>query len=119
MSGGGVRQSNRTDNASAKMATSTGVLQGDTGVAAVDDRTQIIVVAQAYGTGSEHDLLLPAVDARARDEAHDPDDVRAARLYVRCGRTHVRVSGGERALSQGRVTHRERRCLRAISRHGA
>ena len=62
---GTVRQSNRTDNESAKMATSTGVIQGDTGVAAVDDRTQIIVVAQAYGTGSEHDLLLPVVDALA------------------------------------------------------
>ena len=62
---GTVRQSNRTDNDSAKMATSNGVIQGDTGVAAVDERTQIIVVGQAYGMGSEHDLLLPVVDALA------------------------------------------------------
>ncbi len=60
---GGVRQSNRTDNDSAKMATGNGGIQGHTGVAAVDSHAQIIVVAQAHGTGSEHDLLLPVVDA--------------------------------------------------------
>jgi transposase len=60
---GGVRQSNRTDNESAKMATGKGVIQGYTGVAAVDATAQIIVEAQAHGTGSEHDLLLPVVKA--------------------------------------------------------
>ena len=62
---GTVRQSNRTDTDSAKMATAKGVIQGYTGVAAVDDRAQIIVVAQAHGTGSEHELLVPVVDALA------------------------------------------------------
>jgi transposase len=62
---GSVRKSNRTDNDSAKMATSKGVIQGYTGVAAVDDRHQIIVEAQAHGTGSEQELLLPVVDATA------------------------------------------------------
>jgi transposase len=60
---GGVHQNNRTDNDSAKMAIGKGVIQGYTGVAAVDDRAQIIVVAQAHGTGSEQELLLPVVDA--------------------------------------------------------
>ena len=60
---GTVRQSNRTDTDSAKMATAKGVIQGYTGVAAVDDRAQIIVVAQAHGTGSAHELLVPIVDA--------------------------------------------------------
>ena len=60
---GTVRQSNRTDHDSAKMATSKGVIQGYTGVAAVDAQAQIIVVAQAHGTGSEHELLVPVVDA--------------------------------------------------------
>lgn len=55
--------SNRTDNESAKMATSKGVIQGYTGVAAVDDKNQIIVSAEAHGTGSEHELLLPAIEA--------------------------------------------------------
>ena len=60
---GAVRKSNRTDNESAKMATSKGVIQGYTGVAAVDAKHQIIVEAQAHGTGSEQELLLPVVKA--------------------------------------------------------
>jgi hypothetical protein len=43
------------------MATSKGVIQGYTGVAAVDARHQIIVEAQAHGTGSEQELLIPVV----------------------------------------------------------
>ena len=62
---GGVRKSNRTDNESAKMATDKGVIQGYTGVAAVDAKHQIIVDAQAHGTGSEQELLLPVVEALA------------------------------------------------------
>ena len=62
---GGIRKSNRTDNDSAKMATSKGVIQGYCGVAAVDDRHQIIVEAQAHGTGSEQELLMPIVEATA------------------------------------------------------
>lgn len=45
------------------MATSKGVIQGCTGVAAVDARHQIIVDAQAHGTGSEQELLIPVVRA--------------------------------------------------------
>jgi hypothetical protein len=60
---GKVIKSNRTDNESAKMATSKGVIQGYTGVAAVDDRHQIIVEAQAHGSGTEQALLLPIVTA--------------------------------------------------------
>jgi len=60
---GTIRKSNRTDNESAKMATSKGVIQGYTGVAAVDARHQIIVEAQAHGTGSEQELLIPMVKA--------------------------------------------------------
>lgn len=60
---GAVRKSNRTDNDSAKMATSKGVIQGYTGVAAVDAKHQIIVEAQAHGTGSEQELLIPVVEA--------------------------------------------------------
>jgi transposase len=60
---GAVRKSNRTDNDSAKMATGKGVIQGYTGVAAVDGKHQIIVAAQAHGTGSEQELLVPLVKA--------------------------------------------------------
>ena len=59
---GAIRKSNRTDNESAKMATSKGVIQGYCGVAAVDDKHQIIVDAQAYGTGSEQELLIPVIN---------------------------------------------------------
>ncbi len=60
---GSIRKSNRTDNQSAKMATGKGVIQGYTGVAAVDGKHQIIVEAQAHGTGSEQELLLPLIQA--------------------------------------------------------
>ncbi|MEO8158291.1 MAG: IS1182 family transposase [Betaproteobacteria bacterium] len=60
---GSIRKSNRTDNDSAKMATGKGVIQGYTGVAAVDGKCQIIVEAQAHGTGSEQELLVPVVEA--------------------------------------------------------
>ena len=60
---GAIRKSNRTGNDSAKMATSKGVIQGYTGAAAVDARHQIIVDAQAHGTGSEQELLVPVVKA--------------------------------------------------------
>jgi transposase len=62
---GSPRKSNRTDNESAKMATSAGVVQGYTGVAAVDSAHQIIVHAHAHGSGAEHDVLVPVVDAIA------------------------------------------------------
>lgn len=62
---GAVRLSNRTDPDSAKMATGKGVVQGYTAVAAVDARAQIIVDAQAHGTGTEQVLLLPVVAALA------------------------------------------------------
>ena len=66
---GAIRKSNRTDHESAKMATAKGVIQGCCGVAAVYGAYQIIVDAQAHGTGSEQELLLPllkATDARLR-----------------------------------------------------
>ncbi len=56
-------KSNRTDNDSAKMATDKGVIQGYTGVAAVDAKHQIIIGAQAHGTGAEQALLMPMVEA--------------------------------------------------------
>jgi len=61
----GVRQSNRTDNESAKLATDKGVIQGYTAVAAVDAQAQIVVSAQAHGTGNEHELLMPVIDELA------------------------------------------------------
>jgi len=39
------------------------VIQGCTAVAAVDSRSQIIVAAQAHGSGSEQNVLLPVVQS--------------------------------------------------------
>ncbi len=60
---GAIRKSNVTDNDSAKMATSKGVIQGYTAVAAVDSKAQVIVAAQAHGSGSEQSVLLPIVES--------------------------------------------------------
>jgi transposase len=59
---GKPRKSNITDNESAKMKTSHGVIQGYDGVTAVDGKHQIIVHAEAFGDPQEHDLLKPMVE---------------------------------------------------------
>ena len=48
-----ILKSNVTDNESAKMPTSHGVIQGYTGIAAVDGTHQVIVEAQAHGQAHE------------------------------------------------------------------
>lgn len=60
---GKPRKSNVTDNESAKMKTSHGVLQGYDGVAAVDDQHQVVVHAEAFGEAQEHDLFQPMLQA--------------------------------------------------------
>ena len=62
---GGLRKSNLTDHESAKLATDKGVIQGYSGIAVVDAAHQIIVEAQAHGTGSEQELLIPVLQACA------------------------------------------------------
>jgi len=101
-----VRKSNRTDNESAGMATSKGFIQGYTGVAAVDMARQILVVAQAHGTGSEQELLVPIVEAtcasatnasrRKRASTHQRDARRmgdALPRWNRCSALYGRTSG--------------------------
>ncbi len=65
-------QSNITDNESAKMKTSRGVIQGYTGVAAVDSKHQVVVSAEAFGQGQEHGLLEPMVEKI--EEAFEKDE---------------------------------------------
>ncbi len=55
-------KSNITDNESAKMKTSHGVIQGYNGVAMVDDKHQVIVHAEAFGAAQEHDILEPMIE---------------------------------------------------------
>ena len=54
-------KSNITDNDSAKVKTSKGVIQGYNGVAMVDGKHQVIVSGEAFGAAQEHDLLKPMV----------------------------------------------------------
>ena len=55
-------KSNVTDNESAKMATSKGVIQGYGAQAAVDNKHQVIVAAQVIGAVAEHGALLPMIE---------------------------------------------------------
>ncbi|MCV4633468.1 hypothetical protein OFB83_33235, partial [Escherichia coli] len=48
-----------------------GVVQGYTGVATVDAAHQIVVDAQAHGTGLEQELLLPVIDASSAQRRPD------------------------------------------------
>lgn len=59
---GHVRKSNITDNDSAKMKTSKGVMQGYNGLALVDDKHQVVVAGEAFGEGQEHALLQPVLE---------------------------------------------------------
>ena len=59
---GQAKKSNITDNDSAKMKTSKGVIQGYNGVALVDDKRQVVVAAEAFGEGQEHALLQPVLE---------------------------------------------------------
>jgi transposase len=58
---GNVKKSNITDNESAKMPSSQGVIQGYNGVAIAEAKHQIIVHAEAFGQGPEKDLLKPLI----------------------------------------------------------
>ena len=75
---GKPKKSNITDNDSAKMKTSHGVIQGYDGVTTVDGKHQVIVHAAAFGEAQEHDLLQPMVEgtrenfqAISRDKTED------------------------------------------------
>ncbi len=55
-------QSNVTDNESAKMATSHGVLQGYNANAMVDDKNQIITSAKVFGSGTDTKAMAPMLE---------------------------------------------------------
>lgn len=60
-------QSNITDNESAKMLTSHGVLQGYIAAATVDAKNQIITHAEAFGKGQEHELFQPMIEGTKKN----------------------------------------------------
>ena len=56
-----IVKSNITDNESAKMKTSKGIIQGYNGVTMVDDKSQVIVAAEAFGHSHEQAVLEPMI----------------------------------------------------------
>jgi transposase/C4-type Zn-finger protein len=82
---GRVVQSNITDNESAKMKTSHGVIQGYTGVAAVDTKHQVIVGAKAYGQGQEHGLLEPSIEQAHANLNHSEKQKRTVKITADSG----------------------------------
>lgn len=84
----GEAQSNITDNESAKMKTSHGVIQGYNGMALVDDKNQVVVCAEAFGSGHEHELLEPMIEAakvNARALGFSDDYFRNKRIIADTG----------------------------------
>lgn len=55
-------QSNVTDNQSAKMVSSHGVVQGYNANALVDEKVQVIVHAEAFGNGEDHEHMAPMLE---------------------------------------------------------
>jgi hypothetical protein len=78
---GKPRKSNLTDNESAKMKSSHGVIQGYDGVATVDSKHQVVVHAEAFGQPQEHELLKPMVEG----DAGELWGHRGSRGYFRAG----------------------------------
>jgi transposase len=74
-SGGKEIQSNVTDNESAKMTTSHGVMQGYNANAMVDEKHQIVVHAEAFGKGEDASSMEPMLEgAKEKLEAIGWDD---------------------------------------------
>jgi transposase len=69
-------KSNVVDNESAKMSTGHGVIQGYNGIAAVDDKHQLVVWAEAYGDANESGHLpeiLEGVEKNCLESGIDED----------------------------------------------
>jgi len=65
-------KSNITDNESAKMATSNGIIQGFNALTSADKKHQVVTDAQVFGSGPEQHTLNPIIEAiRERFERLD------------------------------------------------
>lgn len=81
-------KSNIIDNESAKMSTSHGVVQGYNGIAAVDDKHQLIVWAGAYGDVNESRHLpevLSEIEENCREAGIDDDIFRKVTVTADTG----------------------------------
>ena len=60
-------KSNITDNESCKMSTSSGVIQGYNGQALVDDKHQIIMHSESFGSGQDYSHVIPMIDGAKKN----------------------------------------------------
>jgi hypothetical protein len=107
------------------MKTSHGVVQGYTGVVAVDARHQLIVHAEAHGEGQEHGLLQPTVQAlreRWRKLGQKTDIFGTARLTADAGyhteanMAYVFANGIDAYIADRQMRRRDSR-FAAVDRH--
>ena len=106
---GAVRKSNRTDNESAKMATDKGVIQGYCGVAVVDSAHQVIIEAQAHGTGAEQALLIPVLDACAAQRSADTLITADAGYHSEANLAALHERGIDALIADGQMRQRDDR----------
>jgi len=81
-------KSNVTDNESAKMLSSHGVIQGYNGIATVDDKHQLIVWAGVFGDINEAGHLeeaLTGVDSNCRESGIDQNILRKVKITADTG----------------------------------
>jgi transposase len=106
---GGLRKSNLTDNESAKLSTDKGVFQGYSGIAVVDAAHQVIIEAQAHGTGSEQELLLPVLDACAAQCDENTVVVADAGYHSEANLAGLAERGIDALIADPRMRHRDER----------
>ncbi len=106
---GAVRKSNVTDNDSAKMATAKGVIQGYAAIAAVDAKTQIIVAAQAHGSGSEQSALLPMVESTKGLRTHQTIVMADAGYHSEANLKALHDQGVPALIADGLMRRRDER----------
>ena len=84
---GAPLKSNITDNESAKIKTSHGVIQGYDGVAMVDHEHQVIVHAEAFGEAQEQELMAPMLAGTCENlkAIGKPDAFQRAKLTADSG----------------------------------
>ena len=80
-------KSNITDPDSAKMTTSKGTIQGYNGIAINDDKHQIILQAQTWGSVGEQQTLKPAIEQLQKQFSHlgTPDTFSEAKFTADSG----------------------------------
>ncbi len=80
-------KSNITDPDSAKMTTSKGTIQGYNGIAINDDKHQVILQAQAWGSVGEQQTLKPAIEQlnHQLEKLGTPDALKKAKFTADSG----------------------------------